>query len=257
VELRLFLIGCVIFVLAMFMLCAKKYFKTLNSNFFFKIIYSWLDTLWTSLIIASCIMFFFVQAFKIPSGSMRDTFIEGDHIFVNKFIYGFRIPFSKNGKRYLAFKNVNRGDIVVFQCPHEALTLSERELGIKKDYVKRCIAIAGDVVKIENKKLFVNGIYTNDSYAIFNDVSIFQKFNLFVSQRKYQEAWKSGKFISIPMIFIRDNFGPVVVPKGYCMMMGDNRDFSFDSRFWGPLSDKHIKGKALFLYWPIKRWRII
>jgi signal peptidase I len=256
-ELKLFLVGCVIFVLAMLMLCVKKNFKTLGSNFFFKIIYSWLDTFWTSLIGASLVMFFFIQAFKIPSGSMRDTFIEGDHIFVNKFIYGFHIPFSRSEKRCMAFKNLSRGDIVVFRCPHEALTPSEIGSGVKKDYVKRCVAIAGDVVRIENKKLFVNGVCVNSSYAVFNDVLIFKKNNLFASGEEYQKAWESGKFVSIPVGFIRDNFGPIVVPKGCYMMMGDNRDFSFDSRFWGPLSDKYIKGKALFLYWPIKRWRVL
>ncbi|GMO54488.1 MAG: signal peptidase I [Candidatus Endomicrobiellum trichonymphae] len=256
-ELRLFLIGCVLFFTAMFMLAVKKYFKTSLSQRLFKKVYSWLDTGWTALIIASFIMFFFIQAFKIPSGSMRETFLEGDHLFANKFIYGFRIPFTSNGKKYAALKKVRRGDIVIFQCPPEALTISERESGIKKDYIKRCVAVAGDKVEIKDKKLYINNIFVNDTYATFGDYAIFQKFNLFNTRKEYQKAWEKGKFTLISASFIRDNFGPVVVPEGHYMMMGDNRDFSFDSRFWGPLSDKYIKGKALFLYWPVKRWRII
>ncbi|OEG70518.1 hypothetical protein ATZ36_04150 [Candidatus Endomicrobiellum trichonymphae] len=256
-ELKLFLVGCILFITAMFMLAVKKYFKTPLSQKLFKKIYSWLDTGWTALIIASFIMFFFIQAFKIPSGSMRKTLLEGDHLFANKFIYGFRIPFTANGKKYAALKKVRRGDIVIFQCPPEALTISERESGIKKDYIKRCVAVAGNKVEIKDKKLYINNICDNDAYATFGDYAIFQKFNLFNTQKEYQEAWERGKFTSIPASFIRDNFGPVVVPDGHYMMMGDNRDFSFDSRFWGPLPDKYIKGKALFLYWPIKRWRLI
>jgi signal peptidase I len=256
-ELKLFLVGCILFITAMFMLAVKKYFKTPLSQKFFKKVYPWIDTGWTALIIASFTMFFFVQAFKIPSGSMRETLLEGDHLFVNKFIYGFRFPFISIGKKYAAFKKVSRGDIVVFQCPPEALTIFEREAGIKKNYIKRCVAVAGDKVEIKNKKLYINNICVNDVYAVFGDFAVFQKFDLFKTQKEYQEAWEKGKFSSVPVSFIRDNFGPVVVPEGDYMMMGDNRDFSFDSRFWGPLPDKYVKGKALFLYWPIKRWRII
>ncbi|MDR3275353.1 MAG: signal peptidase I [Endomicrobium sp.] len=256
-EFKLFIAGCILFIAAMIMLAVKKYFKSLLSQKLFKNAYSWIDTGWTSLIIASFIMFFFIQAFKIPSGSMRNTLLEGDHLFVNKFIYGFHIPFTSHGKRYLALKNVNRGDIVVFQCPPEALTISERKAGIKKDFIKRCVAFAGDVVEIKDKKLFVNGIGVDDKYVVFNDVKIFKTFNLFKNLQEYQKSWETGKFALIPAIFVRDSFGPITVPEGQYMMLGDNRDFSFDSRFWGPLPDKYIKGKALFIYWPINRWRII
>ncbi|MDR1784511.1 MAG: signal peptidase I [Endomicrobium sp.] len=260
-EIKLFLAGCTLFIMATLMLAVKKYFKDPLLQKCFKKVYSLIDTFWFALIMASFIMFFFVQAFKIPSGSMRNTFLEGDHLFVNKFIYGFHVPFSSNGKRFAALKDIKRGDIVVFQSPPEASDIYERDGriwgGIRKDYIKRCVAIAGDEVKIKDKVLFVNGICVDDPYAIFNDPSIFQKIDLFNNMKKYQRAWEQGKFVSIPAIFVRDNFGPVIVPKGHYMMMGDNRDFSFDSRFWGPLSDKYVKGKALFLYWPIKRWRIL
>jgi len=258
VEFKLFLAGCILFSAAMLMLAVKKRFRTASSQKYFKQIYSWVETGWSALIIASFVMFFFIQAFKIPSGSMRNTLLEGDHLFVNKFIYGFRLPFVNVGKRYAALKNVERGDVIVFQAPPEALIVSAGKGGIvKKDYIKRCVAVGGDEVVIRDKVLFVNGRRIDDSRASFNDASVFKKISLFYNMKEYQQAWEKGEFASIPPVFIRDNFGPVIVPKGHYMMMGDNRDFSFDSRFWGPLPDKYVKGKALFLYWPVKRWRLI
>ncbi|MDR1194987.1 MAG: signal peptidase I [Endomicrobium sp.] len=255
-EVKLFIAGCILFCVAMFMLMLKNRFAAIASNKFYKNVYSWVDTAWSALIIASFLMFFFIQAFKIPSGSMRTTLLEGDHLFVNKFIYGFHVPFS-DGKRIFALKKISRGDIVVFKCPPEALTVSEREAGIKKDYIKRCVAVAGDVVEIKDKKLFVNGVPVDESYVSLADPSVFQSFNLFNDESEYQQAWENGKFTTIPPTFMRDNFGPVTVPGDSYMMVGDNRDYSFDSRFWGPLPDKYIKGKALLLYWPLKRIRLI
>ncbi|MCL2145304.1 MAG: signal peptidase I [Endomicrobia bacterium] len=255
-EIKLFIAGCIVFCVAMFMQLIKGKFTSPVSKSLFKNVYSWVDTIWSALIIAAFLMFFFIQAFKIPSGSMRMTFLEGDHLFVNKFIYGFHVPFS-DGKRVFALKNISRGDIVVFKCPPEALTVSEREAGIKKDYIKRCIAVSGDTVEIKDKKLFVNGVPLDEHYVSYADPSVFQSFNLFNDEEEYQQAWETGKCTTIPPNFIRDNFGPVTVPSGYYMMLGDNRDYSFDSRFWGPLPDKYVKGKALVIYWPLNRIRII
>ncbi|MDR1695010.1 MAG: signal peptidase I [Endomicrobium sp.] len=254
-EIKLFIAGCILFVVAMFMLSIKKFFKSPVSQSLFKNVYSWVDTLWTALIIASILMFFFIQAFKIPSGSMKDTFLEGDHLFVNKFIYGFHIPLS-DGKRAFSLRKVSRGDIVVFKCPPEALTIAEKQAGVKKDFIKRCVAVGGDKVEIKDKKLYVNDLPQDEEYVKYEDASVFQSFNLF-NEAESQQSWESGKFVSVPATFIRDNFGPVTVPQGHYMMLGDNRDFSFDSRFWGPLPDKYVKGRALFMYWPIKRIRII
>lgn len=256
-ELKLFVAGCIIFAVAMIMQLLKKRLRMNKTQKAFDQIYSWVDTAWSALVMASFIMFFFIQAFQIPSGSMRNTLLEGDHLFVNKFIYGFKIPFTSNGTRYLAMRDVKVGDIVVFQCPQEALTSSEREKGIKKDYIKRCVAIGGDKVEIKEKKLFVNDIQVNEYYAIFNDSNILKTFDLFSSNEDYQMSWQNGKLARVPTVFVRDNFGPIIVPKRHYMMLGDNRDFSFDSRFWGPLPDKNVKGKPLLLYWPIKRWRLI
>ena len=189
----------------------------------------WADTLVWSGFFAFLIMYFFLQAFKIPSGSMRNTLLEGDHLFVNKFIYGTRLfyPDFSDGfkfkmKRVLEIKKPKRGDIVVFTAPPEALEPAEREAGIKKDFVKRCIGIAGDKIQIKRQKLYLNGELQKEPYVIFsNDL-----------------------YNNIPT---RDNFGPITVPPGHYFMLGDNRNNSKDSRYWGMLDEKYIK-EARFLF---------
>lgn len=256
-EIKLFVAGCIFLVIAGIMQLAKnKFFKGQKPNKAFTEVYSWVDTLWTALIIASIIMYFIIQAFKIPTGSMRMTLLEGDHLFAMKFIYGFRVPFS-DGKRILPIKNVKAGDIVIFQCPPSALSVIERAQGIKKDYIKRCVALAGDKVEIKNKKLFVNDVEQQEDYVNYEDSNVYSNFNLFETQEEYQKAWEEGRFATLPTAFVRDNFGPVIVPKGHYMVLGDNRDASFDARFWGPLPDKYLKGQALVNYWPIKRIKYI
>jgi len=251
-ELKLFIAGVIFFIVAMFMQLIKKKFKTEQAKKNFKTVYSWVDTIWTALIIASFLMYFLIQAFAIPSGSMHNTLLEGDHLFVNKFIYGFHVPLS-DGKRILPIKSISRGDIVVFRAPENALSLSERLEGESKDFIKRCVAVAGDKVQIKNKKLYVNDVEVSEPYVKYEDANTYPGADL----ADYQTNWESGRFATIRPDYVRDNFGPVIVPAGHYMMMGDNRDFSYDSRFWGPLPDNLIKGKALFLYWPINRWRII
>jgi len=256
-EIKLFIAGCIFLVIAIIMqLAKKKLFKGQKPNKVFTDVYSWVDTLWTALIIASIIMYFIIQAFKIPTGSMRMTLLEGDHLFAMKFIYGFRVPLT-DGKRILPIKDVKVGDIVIFQCPPPALSIIERAEGVKKDYIKRCVALAGDKVEIKNKKLFVNDIEQKEDYVDYADPQIFTNFNLYKTQEEYQKAWEKGELATIPAAFVRDNFGPVIVPEGHYMVLGDNRDYSFDARFWGPLPDKYLKGQALVNYWPIKRIKYI
>ena len=85
----------------------------------------------------------------------------------------------------------------------------------------------------------------------------YRTFNLYENQEEYQKAWERGEFTTLPVAFVRDNFGPVIVPKGHYMVLGDNRDASFDARFWGPLPDKYLKGQAFVNYWPLKRIKLI
>ena len=157
---------------------------------------------------------FVIQAFKIPSGSMKETLKIGDHILVNKFIYGVKIPFLQT--TIIPIANPKRGDIVVFKFPEDP----------GKDFIKRVIGVAGDVVEVRDKKVYVNSKLLNHDFGIHTDSYIFPK-----SDQP------------------RDNFGPVVVPQHSLFVMGDNRDQSYDSRFWGFVDLKAVKGKALMIYW--------
>ncbi len=168
----------------------------------------------TALVIALIIRAFVVQAFKIPSGSMIPTLLIGDHLLVNKFIYGIDIPFSE--EKALIFRNPERGDILVFKYPKDP----------SRDFIKRVIAREGDVVEIKDKKVFVNGDELNESYIQYVD-----------------------KMVRQPYKKPRDNYGPETVPKGKLFVMGDNRDQSYDSRFWGFVDLLDVKGKALIIYW--------
>lgn len=179
-----------------------------------KIIWEYAKAIITALILAMLIRTFIIQAFKIPSGSMIPTLLVGDHILVNKFLYGTKIPFS--GKRVLMFKKPEKGDIIVFKYPENP----------SKDFIKRVVAVEGDVIESKNKMVHVNGNKVNEPYAWHTDSSM------------------------RPMgIEPRDNFGPVIVPKNKYFVMGDNRDQSYDSRYWGYVDIKDVKGKALILYW--------
>ena len=167
-----------------------------------------------ALVLALFIRTFIVQAFKIPSGSMLPTLQIGDHILVNKFIYGIKVPFS--GTVLVPVDNPEPGDIVVFKYPRDP----------KLDYIKRVIAVAGDTVEGRDKKIYVNGKPLADTHGVHTDTRILPA--------------SAGP---------RDNFGPVTVPEGHIFVMGDNRDNSFDGRFWGFVDLKAVRGKAFLIYW--------
>lgn len=213
----------------------------------------WGDTFFTAFILAAIVMYCFVQAFKIPSGSMRYTLLEGDHLFVNKMRYGIRIPFTD--KRILKLKEIERGDIVVFRFPSE--NPDEYHCGgsqYGKDFVKRVIGLPGETIEIRNGIPFINGIAIGEEkYATYLDPQRIPKATKDIDKKIIQEIWEkrqSGKYFSE---FVRDNFGPVVVPAKSYFVLGDNRDRSCDSRYWGPVPERYIKGSPLFIYWPPKR----
>jgi signal peptidase I len=170
-----------------------------------------------AVVLALFIRTFIVQAFKIPSGSMKPTLLVGDHILVNKFIYGVKLPFV--GKTLIPVKQPRRGDVIVFVFPEDPT----------KDFIKRVVAVGGDTIAIRNKQLFINGQPAPDPHAHF------------VDQRSMP-----------PDIYPRDNLKPRLVPEGHLFCMGDNRDQSYDSRYWGfvPLDD--VRGKAFLIYWSWK-----
>ncbi len=224
---------------------AEKSLKMLGEDL------EWADTGFSAILLAAFIMYFFVQAFKIPSGSMRNTLLEKDHLFVNKLVYGIRIPFTF--KKIWRIKKVKRGDVVVFRYPAD----NKNNMHYGKDFIKRAIGLPGDAVEIRDKKVFVNGDPVVEPYVnIANQYTIPFEAD-FEGQNSFQESWEKGLAAGFFGEGVRDNFGPVVVPEGHYFVMGDNRDHSFDSRFWGPLPDTHLKGKAWFVYLPFNRMKVI
>ncbi|HBH61537.1 MAG TPA: signal peptidase I [Nitrospiraceae bacterium] len=193
--------------------------------------------------LALLIRAFIVQAFKIPSGSMIPTLLVGDHILVNKFTYGIKVPFIDS--RMLIFNQPKRGDVIVFSFPknreQEECTSITRNISARfgnawssgnpfylfrddcKDFIKRVIGVGGDRIEVRNKRVYVNSIPLDEPFAIHNDLNI------------------EGP--------PRDNFGPFTVPRGSFFVMGDNRDQSYDSRFWGVVDMDEIRGKAFIFYW--------
>lgn len=171
-----------------------------------------------AILIAFFIRTFIVQAFKIPSGSMKPTLLIGDHILVNKFIYGVKIPFIR--KNLISISEPKRDDVIVFIYPEDR----------SKDFIKRVIGVGGDTIEIRNKKIFLNGLPFQDTHGVYVD-----------------------DFIIPGTIQPRDNFGPMTVPKGAVFAMGDNRDQSYDSRFWGVVDLKDVLGKAFIMYWSWNR----
>lgn len=216
----------------------------------------WSNTVYFAGFVASFIMFFFVQAFKIPSSSMEDTLLIGDHLFVNKAAYGFRIPLTSI--RFGEFNQIEKGDIIVFRFP--AKDKKQENCGgyqYGKDYVKRVIAVAGDKVEVKEGKLFVNNkeqsVQPYEKYEQVERLSFKDE----MSPEEYQTLWENHELDRYYGLYLRDQFGPVVVPDGSYFTMGDNRDNSCDSRFWGPVPRENIKGKAWFIHWPVNRIRLI
>jgi signal peptidase I len=170
-------------------------------------------------LLPAVLLFFFIrtflfQAFRIPTGSMEDTLAVGDFLFVNKFLYGAKVPFLD--VRLPGIRDPEPGDIIVFRYPRDP----------SKDFIKRCVAVEGQIVEIRNKQVYVDGVLQDSPFVKFTDRNV--------------RANPADP---------RDNFGPAKVPPGHLFMMGDNRDNSHDSRYWGYMNRDLIKGKALFIYW--------
>jgi signal peptidase I len=213
----------------------------------------WAETVYSAVILASLLMYFLVQAFKIPSGSMESTLRIGDHLFVNKFVYGVRIPFTE--KRVLRMRPVSTGDIVVFRFPTEdpeSQHCGGTQFG--KDFIKRVVAVGGDTVEVRSGVLVRNGeVLGKEPFTQFVDSYRTDAPAMPPPPAIYQEFWQGGQLDSKLGDTMKDHFGPVKVPAGTYFMMGDNRDRSCDGRFWGPVAEKYVKGKAWVIYWPPNR----
>lgn len=216
----------------------------------------WANTVYFAGFVASIVMFFFIQAFKIPSASMRYTLVEGDHLFVNKAAYGFRIPLTQI--RFFEFNQIKPEDIVVFRFPAESkdqINCGATQYG--KDFVKRIIAMPGDTVEVRNGRVYVNGeLKPQEPYEVYENIRRVVAPDEFDAD-VYQELWENRELDSVLGLYLRDSFGPVVVPPNSYFVMGDNRDNSCDSRFWGPVPRENIKGTAWFVHWPLNRIRLL
>lgn len=209
----------------------------------------WCNTVYFAGFVASIMMFFFIQAFKIPSASMRNTLVEGDHLFVNKAVYGLRVPFTKIR---FAKKGIKRGDIIVFEFPaknrYQLNCGNTSQYG--RDFVKRVVALPGETVEVKDGHLWINGEEApQQPYELYENVT---RTNDVVidDPEQYQRIWEQHRLDNYLSTELRDNFGPVKVPANNYFVMGDNRDNSCDSRFWGPVPRENIKGKAWFIHWP-------
>ena len=215
----------------------------------------WADTVFSSALMAAVLMTFVIQAFKIPSGSMEKTLLIGDQLFVNKFLYGVRVPFT--GKRVLGLRGVRRGDILVFRFPTENVDdvhCGTREYG--NDLIKRAIGLPGETVEVRRGRVFIDGKPLGDEpYAQWTSAYRQERSPVAaeLSPEQYQQIWQDRGLENELGGVERDEFGPVKVPPGSYFMMGDNRDYSCDSRYWGPVPDAYVKGRAWFIYWPPTR----
>lgn len=216
----------------------------------------WSNTVYFAGFVASIVMFFFIQAFKIPSASMHNTLLEGDHLFVNKAAYGFRIPLTNI--RFGQMRDIQPGDIVIFRFP--AKDRQQQNCGgsqYGKDFVKRVIAMPGDTVQVINGRPWVNGKELPlQPYELYEDIER-EAYEEPQDLDQYQTVWEAHQLDNYLGLYLRDSFGPVVVPDDTYFVMGDNRDNSCDSRFWGPVPRENIKGRAWFIHWPFKRIGLI
>jgi len=181
-----------------------------------KFLREYVEPIVIAVFIALFVRTFVVQAFKIPSGSMEPTLLVGDYLLVNKFIYGTRIPFTHT--KIIEMRKPQRGDIIVFIYPKDS----------SKDFIKRIIAVAGEKVEIANNKIYINDQRIDDPWGYYDKKSPWVRY--------------------LPSL---DNFGPVVVPKDSLFVLGDNRDNSQDSRFWGFVTLDEVKGKAFVTYFSL------
>lgn len=177
----------------------------------------YLESIIVAVILAMFVRTFVFQAFKIPTGSMKPNLLVGDHLLVNKFMFS---PVASGLERaLLPMRDIDRGDVIVFKFPEEP----------ERDFIKRVIGLPGETLELKNQTIFINGAPLVEPYANY----------LFPPTSDSTDD----------SLDLRRRYGPVTVPAGHYFMMGDNRDDSQDSRYWGFLPKSYVKGRALFIYW--------
>ena len=179
-----------------------------------------------AVMLALFIRTFVVQAFKIPTGSMENNLLIGDHLLVNKFV--FAPTASPLERALLPIGTIKRGDVMVFKYPEEP----------ERDFIKRVIGLPGETLEVREKKIYINGKPLDEPYVHF-----------------LQQPATSSELSEVTSYDVRERYGPVTVPADQYFMMGDNRDNSQDSRYWGFLPRDLVKGKALVIYWSYEAGR--
>ena len=194
---------------------------------------------WTKIFQISVLLFlvvrtFLVEAFKIPSGSMEGTLLIGDFLLVNKLVYGAELPFTE--RRLPALRTPTRGDVIVFEFPEDRT----------KNFVKRLVGVPGDTLAMRDGVLFRNGRQVAERYVKHEDAAADVATDAFRWQRHHLLA-SVGPGESNPPS--RNNWGPLVVPERNYFVLGDNRDNSLDSRYWGFVPDSLVKGRPMVIYY--------
>lgn len=192
----------------------------------------------TAIVLFLLIRTFFVEAFKIPTGSMESTLLVGDFLLVNKAVYGAEVPGLHT--RLPGFAEPKRSDIIVFFPPHDP----------HRNYVKRLVGLPGDTLEMRNKVLYINGVPQDEPYAKYIDFFTEPSDERMLWQREYLVRGKRDWREYQPT---RDSWGPIVVPDGKYFALGDNRDNSEDSRYWGFLDASSIRGRPMFVYYSFVR----
>jgi signal peptidase I len=184
------------------------------------VVREYFESIVVAVIFALFIRTFVVQAFKVPSGSMEENLLIGDHFLANKFVFG---P-SQSGleRTLLPIGSIRRGDVVVFKYPEEP----------DRDFVKRVIGLPGETIELHEKKVYISGKPLDEPYVHF-----------------LQRPGPSSELDEQTLYDVRERYGPVTVPPNHLFVMGDNRDNSQDSRYWGFLPRDYVKGRAMVIYW--------
>ena len=184
------------------------------------IVREYFESIVIAVILALFIRTFVVQAFKIPTGSMEENLLIGDHLLVNKFVFGPTA--SRLERAVLPIGRLERGDVVVFKYPVEP----------ERDFIKRVVGLPGETIEVKEKKVYINGKPFEERYVHF-----------------LAPPTAQSELHEVTSFDVRERYGPVTVPPNQYFVMGDNRDNSQDSRYWGFLPRDYIKGKALVVYW--------
>jgi signal peptidase I len=197
-------------------------------------IWEWTKIFQVSVLLFLLIRTFFVEAFKIPSGSMEGTLLVGDFLLVNKLVYGAEVPFTQ--RRLPRLREPQWGDIIVFEYPQDPT----------KNFVKRLVGVPGDTLAMREGVLWRNGTAVPERYAVRTDPAMDPGAEDFQWQRNYLVR-EAGAAAAAPAS--RNNWGPLVVPEGHYFVLGDNRDNSLDSRYWGFVPDSLVKGRPFVIYY--------